>query len=159
LGFRIRYFVETFGPWALRVATRYASDATQRLNYRKAMRRKLKGQHKFECESWYQSLPEMRKNYVTQNLANLRKYRFEGVYRGKILVLRALRGKPVDPFQPRQLEDYGWGRITGATVDVVSVPGDHASIVQHPDVVYLGGAVRQALNDCDRNFFVSSVES
>ena len=156
LGFRIRHFVETFGPWALRVATRYVTDATQRLNYHNAMRRKLKGQHQFEHESWYQSLPEGRKNYTKQNLANLRKYRFEGVYRGKILLLRALGGKPVDPFRPRQLDDYGWGRITGATVDVVRVPGDHASILQHPDVVYLGGAVRQALNDCDRNYTVES---
>ena len=33
LGFRIRYFVETFGPWTLRVATSYVTDATQRLIY------------------------------------------------------------------------------------------------------------------------------
>jgi thioesterase domain-containing protein len=152
LGFRVRHFAETFGPWALRVATRYVTDATQRLSYRNATRLKLRGQHKFECESWYQRLPESRKIYTTQNLANSRKYRFEGVYSGKILLLRALQGKPVDPFRPSHLEDYGWGRVTGATVDVVSVPGDHASILQHPDVVYSGGAVRQALNDCDRNF-------
>ena len=156
LGFRIRYFVETFGPWALRVATSYVTDATQRLNYENAMRRKLKGQHRFEHESWFQSLPEGRKNYTKQNLANLRKYRFEGVYRGKILLLRALGGKPVDPFQPRQLDDYGWGRFTGATVDVVRVPGDHVSILHHPDVVYVGGAIRQALNNCDRKYTVKS---
>jgi thioesterase domain-containing protein len=152
LGFRIRLFAEAFGPWALRVATKYVTDATQRLSYRNAIRRKVKGQHRFEGEIWYQSLSERRKNYVTQNIVNLRKFRFKGVYRGKILLLRALDGKPVHPFQPGQLQDYGWERITGATVDVVSVPGDHASLMGHLDVVYLGGAVRQALNDSDRNF-------
>ena len=169
-GFRIRHIAETFGPWALRVATRYVTNATHRLNYRNAIRSKLKGQHIFECASWYPGLPEERKNFVSQNLASSRKYRFEGAYRGKILLLRALGGTPIDlggddvhqvaaleagehPFQlSRQLQDYGWGHITGATVDVVSVPGDHLSIMEHPDVVHLGGAVRQALNDCDQNF-------
>ena len=151
LGYRIRHFARAIGPWAIRVATRYLTDATHRLNYRNAMRRKLKGQHVFDGESWYQGLPENRKHYTSQNLANSQKYRFEGVYRGKILLLRALEGKRLDPFQPRHLEDYGWGRITGAAVDVLEVPGDHSSIVKQPDVVYLGAAVREALKDCDRN--------
>ena len=159
LGTRIRHFAKAFGPWAFRVATRYATDATQRLNYHNAIRHKLnyrrKGQPMIESQRWYQSLPESHKDFVAQNLANSRKYRFEGIYRGRIVLLRTLRGMPVDrhPFHPwRRLEDYGWGQITGTAVDVVHVPGDHDSIVRHPDVVHLANAVRQALNDCDRNF-------
>jgi len=64
---------------------------------------------------------------------------------------QALSGRRFHP-AGRRLEDYGWGQITGAAVDVVHVPGDHDSIVRHPDVVHLANAVRQALNDCDRNF-------
>jgi thioesterase domain-containing protein len=149
IGFRIRHFAETFGPWIYRVTSKYVRHATLRPKYHNEILRNLRGQHVFENESWYQGLPEWRKNYISQNLANSRKYRFEGVYRGQILLLRALQGQAAHPFRPRHLEDYGWGRLTGATVDVRSIPGTHASIMQHPDVAFLGDTVRKALNDCD----------
>ena len=146
-GFRICRFAKIFSPWAFRATIRYLTDATMRQSYRDAMRRKLRGQQPFQCQDWYQGLSDSRRNFVSQNLALSRKYCFEGIYRGKILLLRALGGDPFDPSRPMQLEDYGWRRITGAAVDVVHVPGDHASIMYHPDVAYLGAAIRTVLND------------
>ena len=70
--------------------------------------------------SWYENLPEDHQDYTKKNLAALRNYRFEGIYRNKILLLRSDHG--AHPLRCIQGKDYGWGRITGARVDVVYVP-------------------------------------
>jgi thioesterase domain-containing protein len=146
---RMEHFIRTIGPFALRLATRSLTDANRRLDYRNAMVQRVRGQHPFEESSWYQSLTKDHQDYVTKNLANFRSYRFEGEYRGRILLfrLRPLAERDAHPLRLRQLEDYGWGCITGATVDVVYTPGDHNSIMQGPDVEHIANVLRLALSE------------
>jgi thioesterase domain-containing protein len=148
---RMKHFVGNVFPFVLRMATRSISDSKRRLDYLNVMSRKLRGRHKFVGASWYQSLPKNHQDYVSKNLVNLRNYRFDGVYRGKILLFRVRPSAERDahPWQFSQLEDYGWGCITGASVDVVYSPGDHGSIMQNHNVVHMAKALRLALSECD----------
>jgi thioesterase domain-containing protein len=170
--FRIKHFIRNVGPWALRVATRSVTDADHRSRYRNAMVHKLRGGNiinfesdgwKLEDDSWYQSLPENRQNYVTKNFANARNYRVEGIYSGTILLFRQTPlpdTKPdAHPLRIGQPEDYGWGAATGARVDVVHTPGDHISIKQHPNVVHIANALRLALSECDLSRRIASSKS
>ena len=58
--------------------------------------------------SWYKNLPEDHRDYTKKNLTALRNYRFEGVYRNKILLFRSDHG--AHPLRCIQGKDYGWGR-------------------------------------------------
>ena len=162
--FRIKHFIKNVGPWALRVATRAVTDS----NYRNAIIHKLNLHrksvdvnrlHKFVGASWYENLPEDYQDYVTNNDANLRNYRFEGSYRGKILLFRArpLAGEYTHPLRISS-EDLGWGGATGATVDVRYF-SDFYSVLQHPEVIVIANALRQALNECDQTVSINRLKS
>ena len=146
--FRICHFARNVGPWALTVAARIVTDTKQWLNYRNAFLRKLRRQHRIHTQNWYPGLPEGRKNIVNQNIANRRKFRFEGIYRGTIFLFRQRPSLAHfdHPFRPQKLADYGWQRITGANIHVVYIAGDHASCMQQPDVVYLANELRLVLD-------------
>ena len=119
------------------MATRAVTDENHRsLYYNKVVR----------GTSWYENLPEDHQDYIKKNHAASRNYRFEGRYPNKILLLRSDHG--VHPLRCIRGKDYGWGRITGATVDVVHVPGWHLSTMQNPNVVHIANAVRSALSEC-----------
>ena len=104
--------------------------------------------HKFVGTPWYANLPEDLQDYTKKNLAASQNYRFEGVYRNKILLFRSAE-HDVHPLQCIQRADYGWGSITGASVDVVYTPGDHVSMMQNPNVVHIANALRLVLSDCE----------
>jgi thioesterase domain-containing protein len=130
---RIRHFMRYVGPWAIKVATRAVTDTNYRsLYYNKMVHR----------TSWYADLPEDHRDYTRRNLAALRNYRFEGAYRNKILLFRSAEHHPTRCIQG---EDYGWGGITGANVDVVYIPADHRTMMQNPNVVHIANALRLAL--------------
>ena len=74
---RIFHFARNFGPWVLAIATRLAR-AEQLMNLGESISRKLRRQHKVRFEDWYKRLPLDRKNITDQNLANSRKFGFEG---------------------------------------------------------------------------------
>jgi thioesterase domain-containing protein len=134
---RMKHFIRYVGPWAIKVATKAVTDTNYRsLYFNKLVRR----------TSWYKDLPEDHQDYTKKNLAALRNYRFEGGYRNKILLFRGDEG--AHPLRCIQGKDYGWGRITGARVDVVYVPGDHRSMMQNPNVVHIANALRLALSEC-----------
>jgi thioesterase domain-containing protein len=166
---RLNSFVRNVGPWALRVATRVVANAQYRSMYREKF--KLTRPHKFAATSWYQSLPKDHQDYVTNNDANLRKYRFEGAYRGKILLIRKSFSPESDthPLRFDHLKDYGWGDATGASVDIVCTPDDPTSMLYRNDVVDIANALRAVLSECDRgmksnreqveNFICGSVPS
>jgi hypothetical protein len=135
------------GPWALSLMTRMLAGRRDWMSYRNATMRKSRGRHRFQDEGWFQNLPQEHKDYVASNLANSTSYRFAGAYRGKILLVRL---KPSTRLSIRsyaigRLGDYGWGRITGASVDVTYVDGDHSTIMMRPDVVQVASALRAAL--------------
>lgn len=134
---RTKHFVRYVFPWAIKMATRAVTDENHRsLYYNKVVR----------GTSWYENLPEDHQDYIKKNHAASRNYRFEGRYPNKILLLRSDHG--VHPLRCIRGKDYGWGRITGATVDVVHVPGWHLSTMQNPNVVHIANAVRSALSEC-----------
>jgi thioesterase domain-containing protein len=145
--YRIYHFVRNVSPWGLTVVTKIAW-----VNFRNAILRKLRRQPKIHPRHWYEDLPEYRKNIVVQNLANSRRYRFEGTYRGTIFLFRqypsaASFNHPFWAlFRPRELEDYGWRRVTRANVHVVYISGDHNSCMFQPDVVYLSNELSLALD-------------
>jgi len=134
---RVKHFIKYVFPWVIKVATRAVTDTHYRfLYYNKMVHR----------TSWYKDLPQDHQDYTKRNLAALRNYRFEGVYRNKILLFRSDHG--AHPLRCIQGKDYGWGHITGASVDVVNVPGWHFSMMQSPKVVHIANALRLALSDC-----------
>jgi thioesterase domain-containing protein len=145
--FRVWHCAKHIWPWALRLATRIATDSRYRSSYRNALARESKRQHRFESESWFKRLPENHRNYVANNLNNSRNYRFSGKYSGKILVIRSGPNAKSHfaSYLLAQIEDYGWGRITGASVNVVYIDSDHSSMMEHPDVVHVASALRSAL--------------
>ena len=134
---RMKHFIRHVGPWTIRRAARAVTNTNYRsLYYDKIVRR----------TSWYKNLPENHRDYTKKNLTALRNYRFEGAYRNKILLFRSDHG--AHPLRCIQGNDYGWGRITGAKVDVVHVPGSHGSVMENPNVVHMANALRLALNEC-----------
>ena len=108
--------MRTFGPWAIRVTTRAVADTHYRSQYLDKIFHNL-GRKRPE---WYANLPEDIRDYTEKNLAASRNYRFEGSYRNKILLFRTC--EDTHPLRCISAEDYGWGTITGASVDVVVVP-------------------------------------
>jgi thioesterase domain-containing protein len=152
--FRVNNFVRNVGPWAFRVATRAVADSHYRSMYRDKL--KLARQHKFAETSWYQSLPKDHQEYVTNNDANLRKYRFEGNYRGKILLVRKKFEPEIDthPLRFDHLKDYGWGDATGASVEVVCTADDPTSMLYQDNVIDIANALRVALSECDRGMHI-----
>jgi thioesterase domain-containing protein len=134
---RIKHFIRYIGPWAIKVAKRAVTDTQYRsLYYSKIVHR----------ASWYKHLPEDHQDYIEKNLAALRNFRFDGVYRNKILLFRSEHG--AHPLRCIEGKDYGWGRITGATVDVAYVPGSHRSMMENPNVLHVANVLRSALSDC-----------
>jgi thioesterase domain-containing protein len=161
LPFRIKHFIKHVGPWALRLATRGATDPDHRGNYRDALVHKLSGHHHFDGADWYRSLPKDHQDYVTSNDANLRRYRFGGVYGGKIILIRQMPAPNLDvhPLRFSQLEDYGWGATTGANVEVVHSPADHGSMMEQPNVEHIANALHRALSECDRGIQLAKPKS
>lgn len=153
LPFRIKHFIRNVGPFALRAATRAVTDSTYRNAVVHKLRHKLRGRDTFVGASWYESLSKDHQEYVAKNDANLRNYRFEGAYCGKILLFRkrSLPERDAHPLRFHQLKDYGWGVATGASVDVVYTPIDSSSMMQQTDVVHVASALRPALRECDRS--------
>jgi thioesterase domain-containing protein len=158
--FRIRHFAEnvgpwarTLGPWARRVLTRVLSSQHYRTSYRevagqrvKQVMRTWRGRPVHEGADWYESLSEGQRRLVDSNVAMGRQYRFEGVYRGRIVLFRDRpSGERAHPLRPRDLEDYGWRGVTGASVHIVDIPGDHGSCVRQPHVIHLANALRGVL--------------
>jgi thioesterase domain-containing protein len=132
---RMKHFIRYLGPWVIKVATRAVTDT----NFRTL------GYYKMAGSSWYANLPEDLQNYIKKNLGNARNYRFEGVYRNRILLFRSAdRGASL---RCSPGKDYGWGGITGASVDVVYTPGDHGPMMQNPNVVHIANALRLVLSD------------
>jgi thioesterase domain-containing protein len=141
---RMKHFIRNVGPWAIKVATRAITDTNYRsLYYNKVVHNYNKLVHR---APWYKDLPEDHQDYTKKNLAASRNYRFQGVYRNKILLFRRDHG--AHPLRCIQGKDYGWGRITGARVDVVYVPGEHLSMMENPNVVHIANALRLALSAC-----------
>lgn len=149
--FRLRHFMSSLLPYALRLATKTVADTKLWLAYRHTIVRGLLGRNNFEREMWYLSLPRNHQDYVANNFANLRTYRFNGTYRGKILLCRLHPSAELDlhPLRFNQLDDYGWRRITGANVDVAYIPGDHGTMMQSRNVQHIATALYQALNDVE----------
>ena len=134
---RMKHFITCVGPWAIKRATMAVTDTSYRsLYYDKIV----------HGTSWYTTLPEDHRDYTKRNLAALRNYRFEGAYRNRILLFRSDHG--AHPLRCIEGKDYGWGRITGATVGVVYVPGSHRSMMEKPNVAHIADALRPALRDC-----------
>jgi thioesterase domain-containing protein len=166
LPFRARHFMKNVGPWARRVMTRAATDSDYRLIYRDTIVRKLRGSlklgkndkspdhHKFVGTAWYENLPHDHREYVTNNDAILRSYRFAGAYRERILLVRPMPqpNEEAHPLRFDQLEDYGWRRATGASLDVVYTPGDGGSMMRQPHVAYVANALRSAFSECERSY-------
>ena len=121
---------------------------------------KLPRQHKFVGTSWYESLPKEYQDYIVKNDANLRSYRFEGAYRGKVLLIRKKFLPELDthPLRFDQLEDYGWGGATGASVDVVYTPDD-PTFMPSSAVVQVANALRLALSECDQSLGIATSKS
>lgn len=130
---RIKHFMRYVGPWAIKVATRTVTDTNYRSHYYNKMVHRT---------PWYADLPEDHQDYTRKNLAALHNYRLEGAYRNKILLFRRAEYHPMRCFQR---EDYGWGSITGASVDIAYVPADHLTMMQNPNVVHIANALRLAL--------------
>jgi hypothetical protein len=77
----------------------------------------------------------------------LRRYRFEGIYRGTIFLFRHSRAVLFESlFRPIQLDDFDWRRITRANVRVVQMSGDHTYCLSHPHVVNLANELSLALD-------------
>jgi thioesterase domain-containing protein len=134
---RMKHFIRYLGPWALNVATRAVTDTHYRFTY----------YHKMAGSSWYANLPEDLQDYIKKNIANSRNYLFEGVYRNKILLFRST--KDAHPLRGGPGEDFGWGDITGASVDVVHTAGYHHYMMQKPTVVHIANKLRPLLGDCE----------
>jgi thioesterase domain-containing protein len=132
---RMKHFIRYVGPWMIKVATRTITDT----NFRTLFYYKVVG------SSWYAKLPEELQDYIKKNHANALNYRFEGVYRNKILLFRSAHHGASLRCSPG--EDYGWGGITGASVEVVYIPGDHLLMMQNPNVVHIAKALRLVLSD------------
>ncbi len=132
---RMSHFIRHVGPWAIKVATRTVTDT----NYRSIYYNKMVG------SSWYANLPEDLQDYIKTNLANSRNYRFEGIYRNRILLIRSA-DHDAHPLRYDHGEDYGWGGITGASVEVVYTPGDHHYMMQNPNVVHIANVLRLVLS-------------
>jgi thioesterase domain-containing protein len=132
---RMKHFIKYVGPWMIKVATKTITD----INFRTLFYYKMVG------SSWYRPLPEDHQNYIKKNLANAYNYRFEGVYRNKILLFRSADHGASLRCSPG--EDYGWGGFTGASVvDVVYTPGDHGATMKSPNVMHIANTLRLALS-------------
>jgi thioesterase domain-containing protein len=144
---RMFFFVRNVGPWASAFVTKIITDPKHWSNCRNSILVKLRRQHRLHHHDWYQGLPEDRKTVVNQNIANGRKYRFEGIYRGTIFLFRQRQttGPSHHLFRPHRLEDYGWRRITRANVRVVYILGTHGSCMGQPDVSSIAYELRQVL--------------
>jgi thioesterase domain-containing protein len=132
---RMKHFIRYVGPWMIKVATRAITDTDFRTLF----------YYKMVGSSWYAKLPEDRQHYIKKNHANAHSYRFEGVYRNKIILFRSAGHGASLRCSPG--EDYGWGGITGASVDVVYIPGDHLLMMRNPNVVHIANALRPVLSD------------
>ena len=142
---RINHFIRCVGPWAIRVAIRAVTDK----KYRSLYYHKLLGSphyNKIVGPPWYANLPEAHQEYIKNNHANSRSYRFEGVYRNKILLFRSADQQDAHPLRCGTEEDYGWGGITGASVDIVYIPGDHLLMMQKPNVAHIAKALRLVMS-------------
>jgi thioesterase domain-containing protein len=146
--FRIGHLAKNLGPWARRVTARFLANLKHRSNYLNAFVQKPPGRTRLEAEDWYQDLSEARRHFVKKTEAIGRQYRFEGSYRGQIVLFRQRPHAQLsaDPFRPGHVEDYGRQRLTGANVQVVYIPGDHGSCLAHPHVVELATALRRVLD-------------
>jgi hypothetical protein len=158
--FRAGHFVRNLGPWALHaishvrsVAIRAATDAHYRSRYRdklKSSYQQAVRPHKFAGLGWYERLPKAHQDYVTNNDANLRRYRFEGRYRGRVLLVRGrLPASNVHPLRFDHLEDYGWAHVAGARVEVARFHDDPGTMLHRPNAAQIADAVRLAMDACD----------
>ena len=70
---------------------------------------------------------------------------------GEVTLFRAEKVIPIGGLESDPIlahETLGWGDLTPAPVKIVPVPGDHESIVFHPDVPHLAKALRDAIDAC-----------
>src|SRR5262245_1244911 len=150
--FRVKHFAGNVFPLAVRIASRLVANSKYRMSYWHALLHGLRKKG-VARQDWFQELPDNYQNYVKKNAANLGSYHFEGFFRGKILLLRQGHSGSVDdhPFNFSRLKDYGWRGFTGATVDVVYTPGDHASMMQFPNVLHVANSLRSALDEFARS--------
>jgi len=142
---RINHFIRYVGPWAIRVGIRAVTDK----KYRSLYYHKMLGSpyyNKLVGSPWYANLPEVHQEFIKNNFANSRSYRFEGVYRNKILLFRSADQQDRHPLRCGTEEDYGWGGVTGAVVDIVYIPGDHLLMMQKPNVAHIAKALRLVLS-------------
>ena len=138
LFWRINHFIRYIGPWAIRVG------AVTEKKYRSLYYYKMSGTP--VGAPWYANLPEVHQEYTKNNLVSLRSYRFEGAYRNKILLFRSTDQQDRHPLRCGTEEDYGWSRVTGASVDIVYIPGDHLLMMQKPNVAHIAKALRLVLS-------------
>jgi len=104
---RMKHFLRYVGPWTIKVASKALTDT----NFRTLFYYKMAG------SSWYAKMPEDLQDYIKANHVNAQDYCFEGVYRNKIVLFRSAHHGASLRCGPG--EDYGWGGITGASVEVV----------------------------------------
>jgi hypothetical protein len=68
-----------------KVACRIATEPKTWGNYCHSVLQMIRRRHPFEGATWFIALTQEHQDYVRNNLANLKKYRFAGEYSGKIL--------------------------------------------------------------------------
>jgi thioesterase domain-containing protein len=132
---RIWHFSKYILPWSIRVVVRIVTGKNiWATRYASALRVMLKGKRRFEGDAWYTDLPEARQQYVKQNSLASRQHRFTGCAAGKVVLFRSAGWNP-DPLSTRALRDFGWQRITGANVEVITFSSDHVAVMHQPQII------------------------
>jgi acyl-coenzyme A synthetase/AMP-(fatty) acid ligase/thioesterase domain-containing protein/acyl carrier protein len=72
-----------------------------------------------------------------------RVYRPQATFSGPAVVVRS----EVPPGRARTLDDLGWSTAVRGPISIVDVPGDHLSMVRHPNVATLGSRLAGALEE------------
>jgi thioesterase domain-containing protein len=89
-------------------------------------------------------LPQEYVKMMESNLRALREYTPKH-YRGRLTLIRAR----TRPLLHSQSADLGWSEWVTGGVDVLSVPGHHASMLKEPNVQVLASTLQTAIDRAD----------
>jgi hypothetical protein len=133
-----RWFVEDIwraGPGGRLAALRRKCGAGWR-QLRNVLRRPDSGRADAEEVFGGSGIPENFRRQVEGHYQALRDY-VPKVYAGPVVLLRA-RTRPLFRLHGH---DLGWGRLAGGGLEVVTVPGNHETILKEPNVRVLAEAL------------------
>jgi amino acid adenylation domain-containing protein len=99
--------------------------------------------------AWHQArgnaLPvDLREYWLTRATMRAAAHYAPVPYRGPVLLVRA---GTVDPTVRPAGADMGWGSVLLAMDEVIDVPGDHATLLEEPQVATIAAALRERLDE------------